>query len=203
MGSRQHQCIRWRSQQRHHLRRICRRRQRAFSSRHARSRNPVPVIIGTTRDEMDLFKILDPWAATETTEPPDVWARVNTDTAMWLHALAIAEARSAHGPTWIYRFDWEAASSDMGAPHGVDIPFPFTTIDVDGWDTFVEDSEQAMSLASVIQQSWADFANDGVPTLGDTEWPAFGTENRTTAIFGRKITVESDPNGQVRQAWHA
>jgi len=191
--------------------------------------NPVPVIIGTTRDEMDLFKLFDPaaatlddaglrarlgatgknvdalidaYAATGTTAPPDVWARVNTDTAMWLHALAIAEARSAHGPTWMYRFDWEAASPDMGAPHGVDIPFPFTTIDVDGWDTFIEDSEQAMSLASVIQRSWADFANDGVPTLGDAKWPAFGTENRFTAIFGRNITVESDPNGQVRQAWN-
>lgn len=190
--------------------------------------NPVPVIIGTTRDEMDLFKMFDPgaatlddaglrarlsatgknvdtlidaYAATGTADPPRVWARVNTDTAMWLHALAIAEARSAHAPTWMYRFDWEAASPDMGAPHGVDIPFPFTTIDVDGWDAFIKDPEQAMSLASVIQRSWADFANDGIPTLGDTVWPAFGTENRSTAIFGRNVTVESDPNGQVRQAW--
>ena len=190
--------------------------------------NPVPVIIGTTRDEMDLFKMFDPaaatlddaglrarlgatgknvdalidaYTATGTTDPPDVWARVNTDTAMWLHALAIAEAHSAHAPTWMYRFDWEASSPDMGAPHGVDIPFPFTTIDVGGWDTFIDEPEQAMSLASVIQRSWADFANDGVPSLGDTEWPPFDTENRSTAIFGRKITVESDPNGQVRQAW--
>lgn len=190
--------------------------------------NPVPVIIGTTRDEMDLFKMFDPgaatlddaglrarlgatgknvdalidaYAATGTTDPPDVWARVNTDSAMWLHALAIAEARSAHAPTWMYRFDWEASSPDMGAPHGIDIPFPFTTIDVDGWDSFISDSEQAMSLASLMQRSWADFASEGVPSLGNTEWPAYDVVDRSTAIFGRNVSIECDPNQSVRQAW--
>jgi para-nitrobenzyl esterase len=190
--------------------------------------NPVPVIIGTTRDEMDLFKLFDPaaatlddaglrarlgataknvdalidaYAATGTTDPPDVWARVNTDRAMWLHALAIAEARSAHAPTWMYRFDWEASSPDMGAPHGVDIPFPFTTIDVDGWDTFISDPEQAMSLASLMQRSWASFASEGVPSLGDTEWPTYDAVDRSTAIFGPNVSIECDPNRSVRQAW--
>lgn len=190
--------------------------------------NPVPVIIGTTRDEMDLFKMFDPGAgsltaeqlrtrfeivggdvdalvdayrSTGASEPPEAWRRANTDIAMWLPALRIAEARSAHAPTWMYRFDWEASSPDMGAPHGVDIPFPFTTIDVDGWDSFVSDPEQAMSLASLMQRSWAEFASEGVPSLGDAEWPAYDVTDRSTAIFGRDVSVECDPNQSVRQAW--
>ena len=192
--------------------------------------NPVPVIIGTNRDEMDLFKMFDPQAgsltadglrtrfeavggnvdalidayrSTGASEPPEAWRRANTDIAMWLPALRIAEARSAHGPTWMYRFDWEASSPDMGSPHGVDIPFPFTTIDVDEWDTFVSDPEQAMSLASLMQRSWADFAAEGVPSLGDQDWPSYSADERATAILGRDVTVERDPNRQVRQAWNS
>ena len=190
--------------------------------------NPVPVIIGTTRDEMDLFKMFDPaaatldaaglrarlgatgcdveplidaYAATGTSAPPQVWARVNTDTAMWIPAIRIAHARSMHAPTWMYRFDWEAANPDMGAPHGVDIPFPFTNIDVGGWDGFIADPERAMSLASAIQTAWAAFARDGEPALGDVIWPAYDTQRRATAILGPTLTIEDDPNGVVRRAW--
>jgi para-nitrobenzyl esterase len=192
--------------------------------------NPVPIIIGTNRDEMDLFKMFDPAAgaltadglrsrltaaggnvdalidayrATNASEPPEAWRRANTDIAMWLPAIRIAEARSAHGPTWMYRFDWEASSPDMGSPHGVDIPFPFTTIDTDEWATFVTDPEQAMSLASLMQRSWADFATNGVPSLGSQDWPAYNTTERATAILGRDVTIERDPNRQVRQAWNS
>ena len=192
--------------------------------------NPVPVIIGTNRDEMDLFKMFDPEAGSLTTEqlrtrfeivggdvdalidayrstgasePPEAWRRANTDIAMWLPALRIAEARSAHAPTWMYRFDWEASSPDMGAAHGVDIPFPFTNIDIDEWDTFISDPEQAMSLASLMQKAWADFARDGVPSLGTSDWPTYNATDRNTAIFGRDVSVERDPNGQVRQAWRS
>jgi para-nitrobenzyl esterase len=191
--------------------------------------NPVPVIIGTTHDEMSLFasfdpaaasldadalrqrlartggdvdRLLDAYAVTGTTEPPEVWGRVNTDMAMWLPAIRIAEARAAHGRTWMYRFDWPAAAPGMGAPHGVDIPFAFTNIDVGGWDTFVADPTDAMELAATIQRAWTSFARDGVPSLDGTEWRSYDTTDRATAIFGRSVTVEYDPDGPVRQAWN-
>lgn len=190
--------------------------------------NPVPLIIGTTRDEMDLFKMFDPgaasltidglrsrltnaggnvealitaYAATGANEPPEIWRRANTDIAMWVPALRIAEAHANSAPTWMYRFDWEAASPEMGAPHGVDIPFPFTTIDTDGWDTFVAYPERARALALLLQKSWADFARDGVPSLGNQDWPTYTPTQRTTAIFGESVVTVDDPYGAVRQAW--
>lgn len=190
--------------------------------------DPVPLIIGTTRDEMDLFKSFDPGAGSLTDEglrsrfaavggdvdalidayrsvgaqdAPEIWRRANTDIAMWSPAIRIAQAHAEHAPTWMYRFDWEAASADMGSPHGVDIPFPFTNIDVGGWDSFVADPADAMGLASAMQQAWASFARDGVPRFDDLDWPTYDTDHRSTAILGREIKIESDPNAAVRRAW--
>ena len=190
--------------------------------------NPVPVIIGTTRDEMDLFRSFDPeagsldaphlrtrlaavggdvdalidaYASTGAVEPPEVWRRANTDISMWLPALRIASARAEHGPTWMYRFDWEARSPDMGAPHGVDIPFAFDTIDRDGWDEFVDRPHEARALAAIIGGAWSSFARQGRPMLDGIDWPRYDAGRRHTALFGPTITIESDPNGAVRRAW--
>lgn len=193
-----------------------------------RGTNPVPVVIGTTRDEMDLFAMFDPgaatldedglrqrlhhagadadraieaYASTGTTEPPAVWRRISTDTSMWMPAIRIAEARAAHGPTWMYRFDWEAADPTMGAPHAIDIPFPFTTIDVGGWSTFVEDAPAAAVLASTVQRAWAAFAHTGEPVLAGVDWPRYEPSRRATAVLGRSVTITDDPNGPVRRVW--
>ncbi len=193
--------------------------------------NAVPLIIGTTRDEMALFASFDPAAAnlddeglrrrldgaaaagldvdalleayaeTGTTAPPEVWQRIQTDQAMWLPALRIAAARAAHAPLWMYRFDWPAVHPGMGAPHGIDIPFPFATIDVDGWDGFVADAADAMGLAATEQQLWAAMARDGAPSAEGLEWPAFDADRRATLVLGRAVELVDDPNGPVRRAW--
>ncbi|GMB93904.1 hypothetical protein NHP200010_16480 [Helicobacter bizzozeronii] len=193
--------------------------------------NAVPTIIGTTRDEMALFASFDPAAAdlddeglrrrldgaaaagldvealiaayaeTGTTAPPEVWQRIQTDQAMWLPALRIAAARAAHAPLWMYRFDWPAVPPGMGAPHGIDIPFPFATIHVDGWDGFVADADDAMALAATEQQLWAAMARDGAPSADGVEWPSFEVDRRATLVLGRSIELVDDPNGPVRRAW--
>jgi len=188
----------------------------------------VPLIIGTTRDEMALFASFDPAAAsldaaglharlsnlgrdpeallaayaeTGTTEPPAVWGRINTDKAMWLAALRVAAAYAEHAPVWMYRFDWTAANPSLGAPHGVDIPFPFDTIEVGGWDRFVSDPTEAHELAATMQSLWSRFARTGDPSIETTDWPRYDTERRSTLILGRDVRVEDDPNGIVRRAW--
>ena len=99
----------------------------------------VPLIIGTTRDEMALFGSMDPGAATlddaalekrlraqghpapaavidayrsldATIGAPQIWSAITTDNAMWMPALRYAEAYVTHQPqTWMYRFDWESS----------------------------------------------------------------------------------------------
>ena len=188
----------------------------------------VPIIIGTTRDEMSLFASFDPAAATlddaglrariahlgqdpdaliaayaetGTDQPPAVWGRINTDNAMWFPALRFINAYCVHSPVWTYRFDWPAALASLGAPHGVDIPFPFDTIEVGGWDAFISDPTDAHELADVIQQLWSSFARSGTPTANSIDWPRFDADRRATLILEREVRCVDDPNGAVRRAW--
>jgi para-nitrobenzyl esterase len=147
--------------------------------------------------------VLDAYAHTGTTEPPDVWGRINTDQAMWLPAVRIAAARASHAPLWMYRFDWPAVDARMGAPHAIDVPFPFTNIDIDGWDSFVADPDAAGELARTEQALWASFARDGVPSAEGVEWPQFDADRRATLVLGRTVEVADDPNGPVRRVWGA
>jgi para-nitrobenzyl esterase len=91
----------------------------------------------------------------------------------------------------------------MGAPHAIDIPFPFTNIDVDGWDSFVADPDDAAVLAHTEQQLWSSFARDGEPSADGIEWPPFDTDRRATLVLGRAVEVVDDPNGPVRRVWGA
>jgi len=192
--------------------------------------DPVPLIIGTTRDEMALFAGFDPTAAeldderlarrlaklgvdpadaidayrvSGVVDPPGIWSRVQTDTRMWMPAQRIAEAHAAHAPVFVYRFDRPAANPALGACHGVDIPFPFGTTDVDGWDEFLGDPPGAARLSATIQSLWTSFARDGVPAAPDVEWPAFTPSRRSTLILDDHITVVDDPDAGIRALWDA
>ena len=186
----------------------------------------VPLLIGTTRDEMSLFSSFDPaaadldrtalerrltrarvgvdavlaaYAGIGVTGPPEVWSRFTTDTAMWVPALRIAEANAAHAPTFMYRFDWTCSVPGLGAPHGIDIPFPFLTIDRDGWDRFVSDPDAAIGLARTIAGAWSSFARDGVPDLDHRPWPPYESTRRATAVLGRTVEIIDDPDGPIRR----
>ncbi len=157
----------------------------------------VPLVIGTTRDEMALFARFDPSAANldedglvqrlrtrgvpdpqltvaayRSDDPgasaPAIWSRFTTDTAMWLPAVRYATAYAAHQPrTWMYRFDWEAAAPGLGACHAIDIPFPFGATQRHGWERFVANARDAASLSRTVQALWAGFARDGEPPAVD------------------------------------
>ncbi len=193
--------------------------------------NPVPLIIGTTRDEMALFAGFDPSAAdlddeglarrlarlgaldaVGTTQayragglddPPAIWSRVQTDTAMWLPAVAIAEARSAHAPVWMYRFDRPAANPALGACHGVDIPFPFGTLDASGWSEFLGDPDGASRLSATVRSLWSSFARDGAPSAPGVTWGGYGPDRRDTLVLADEVRLVTDPDHDIRLRWGA
>lgn len=187
----------------------------------------VPLIIGTTREEMALFSAMDPRLAelddaalrrrlarldadddavieayrlVGLEAPPAVWTRVQTDTQMWIPALAVTEARAQHGPVWAYRFDLPAAGAGLGACHGVDIPFPFGTVAVDGWESFLGDPPAAEALSAIVRSLWASFARDGRPTAAGLDWPTYDS-GRATLVLDRDVRVVHDPDAPVRHLW--
>lgn len=159
--------------------------------------SPIPLIVGTTADEMALFidntdiepaqlrkriarylerddadMIAEHYARTLGTESTGaIWRAIVGDNEMQVPCRAICDV---HDPVWTYCFTWEGP--DVGACHGIDIPFPFGNF-VDGWDTFVGLDDDGRALSRSMRDAWARFARTGDP--GWEQYPA-------AFDFGRK-----------------
>jgi para-nitrobenzyl esterase len=101
----------------------------------------VPVLIGTTLDEMNLFTMRDPawtkldetgikarcaWMVGEETftkvsgyyadqaasSALQKWTALLTDKTFWLPSVRLSEAQINHAPVWMYRFDWASPVFD-------------------------------------------------------------------------------------------
>jgi para-nitrobenzyl esterase len=155
----------------------------------------IPMVIGTTTDEMRLFLDLSgPPAPRDklarrveryvgvdatraetivatyeaelgTTDTNEIWAGVFTDKEMAVPAAAMREAQRAHAPVYSYLFGRPAAVGNLGACHGIDIPFTFGNF-VDGWADFVGLDDEAERLGRTIRDAWAAFAR-----TRDPGWP--------------------------------
>jgi para-nitrobenzyl esterase len=93
------------------------------------------------------------------------------------------EAHRAHGPTYSYLFAWSAVNPQLGACHGIDIPFTFGNF-VDGWAEFVGADDAARSVGRAMRDAWTNVARSG-----DPGW----SPEPTTKIFGRETTLADDP----------
>ncbi len=162
-----------------------------------------PLLLGTTSDEMRLFvsgaaisherllgrvsrylHIDEEHAAEVVARYGDgdagaVWCSVFSDYEMVGPARAVLDAHAAHGPTFAYLFTWEGP--EVGACHGIDIPFPFGNFG-DGWGAFTGADDDAYALSRFMRDAWAAFARDGSP--GWSPYPA-------TMILGRAPHVEA------------
>jgi carboxylesterase type B len=185
----------------------------------------VDLVIGTTADELALYVDDDGWTLDEegwhkralrylenmTVARPDVlldayddlaipgerWSALQTDAAMWVPCLDVADAHA--GRTFVYRFDWPAAPPNerLGACHAIDIPFTLGTLDRCGWAAFVGADDDAVMLGRTLRRAWISAAS------GEDPWPAYDPSRRATMIFDRRCRVEDDPRGAVRRAWRA
>jgi para-nitrobenzyl esterase len=160
----------------------------------------VPLLIGTTSDEMRLFMppaepptrerlerrieryakvddgraVVGTYAADLGTDDTNaIWAAVISDVEMQLPLRAVVEH---HARSYTYLFTWEAPN--VGACHGLDIPFGFGNF-VEGWDTFV--GGDPSELSRTMRNAWARFARTGEPG-----WPA----QPATMILGPETRVE-------------
>jgi carboxylesterase type B len=106
-------------------------------------------------------------------DPGAVWQAIFSDNEMQVPARAMCDAHT--GPTYTYLFTWEGPN--VGACHGIDIPFAFGNF-VDGWAEFVGPGHEPVSR--LMRDSWASFARTGRP--GWPEYPA-------ARILGRESHV--------------
>jgi para-nitrobenzyl esterase len=197
----------------------------------------VAVLVGSTRDEWNLFGMMDPrqasmdeaeaTAAVEAAvgdeakrlleayrsaragtgggelSPRQLYLAIQTDRIFRIPAVRLAEAQSRHQVrTYQYLFTWESPAGDLGACHGIDIPFVFGLVEGEGAALFTGSRPEAQPLAERSMDAWLAFARTGSPghpDLGD--WPAFDTERRATMFLGASCELVDAPFDAERRAW--
>jgi para-nitrobenzyl esterase len=161
----------------------------------------VPLIAGTTADEMALFvdrtapppererlvrragrylgvddatATVDAYAQSlETDDTAAIWLAIFSDREMQAPCHAMVDAQSQHAPAYTYLFSWKGP--EVGACHAIDVPFTFGNF-VDGWDAFVGVDDAGYELSHAVRKAWADFAR-----TGDPGWPVAPN----AMVFGR------------------
>jgi para-nitrobenzyl esterase len=170
---------------------------------------PVPLVVGTTAQEMELFRDQVPalpedaalrfLARKASTLGIDDADRVQdglracggdvveavADLDLHVPNELLARSHAARGNrVYRYRFGWVAP--DRGACHALDLPFTFGTLDVDRWRDFAGAHDaRADTLSTRMQEAWVSFAATGSPrdsALGT--WP-------------EGALVHLDPGGEI------
>ena len=190
------------------------------------ARNPVPLVIGTTRDESRLFVLFDPqfmnceeskWHSflgenfgdraehvravfedhRENCNPAQLVAAVQTEHTFRQPAIALSEARADLGsPTWMYWFTW--ASTAFGGVIG-----SCHALDI----PFVFDNLAAPGIGMLLgdgpgQQEIATRFADEVAEFaakGHASWPGYSRESRSTLRIDHTTEIVNDPEPKIRQ----
>ena len=191
----------------------------------------VPLLIGTTRDEMTLFTSAIPGfpqlaesalpmvAATmngqDSSALLDVYARTRPGstpaerlTALMtdrfrVGSVRLAERKVAGGPApvFMYRFDFTTPVLEGRLGAPHALEVAFCFDNLDKTGLHGGRPE-APALAERVSQAWLAFARRADPNhAGLPAWPAYDTARRATMLFDVDCRVADDPDADERRAW--
>ena len=134
----------------------------------------------------------------------DVDGGLLTDMVFRIPTVRLADAQSAHAPTYQYLWDWksDAFGGLVGAAHAIDIPFVFDLLDDHRLHVFVG-ADAPRELARATNEAWIAFAATGVPSAdGLDTWPTIGSEaTRPVMVLDTEPRLADDPNAGTRRFW--
>ncbi|MGZ8804973.1 MAG: carboxylesterase/lipase family protein, partial [Microbacterium sp.] len=188
----------------------------------------VPLMIGTTLDEMTLFTALDLGVGeldgdalnhqmqrffgdrtaevvgvytTNRRDRPlvDVLTAISTDRVFRVPAIRVAEAQAAHGrPVHMYLFTWPSPVLDGKLKSCHALELPFM------WDALDRPGLSQLTGKGPERQGIADVMHAAwiaFARTGDPGWPAYDLERRATQRFDAPPEVLDDPMGDERALW--
>jgi para-nitrobenzyl esterase len=144
--------------------------------------------------------ILPEWVVAEyrrlfpTYTPEQVFYAATTAGRSWRGQVEEAEARArANAPTWVYQLNFTSPVEPWrGAPHTLDIPLVFGTLDAPGSIAGTGPASRAVSDAMMK-------AFIALATKGDPEWPHYRLPQRSTMIFEAPPRIQNDPRREQRE----
>jgi para-nitrobenzyl esterase len=132
--------------------------------------------------------------------PERVFYAATTAGRSWPGQVIEADARAAaRTRTWVYQVDFQSPVEPWrGAPHTIDIPLSFGTLDAEGSITGTGPAARAVSAA--MMDRLISLARGGDPNRrGLPEWPVYTLPDRATMIFDDRIRAENDPRRWERE----
>ena len=130
--------------------------------------------------------------------PSQVFFAASTASRSWRAAVIEAEARARQGsPAFVYQLDWQAPSG-AGAPHTLDIPLVFGTLDASG--SITGTAADARAVSEAMQDAFIAFARHGRPDHAALPaWAPYDLPARRTMIFDTPCRMADDPRGRERE----
>jgi para-nitrobenzyl esterase len=192
---------------------------------------PVPLLIGTNRDEWRLFTVLlggnleevkadlsqtfgaatghmhESYTQRRADKAPDLaWIDMQGDRVFRIPAIRQAEAQVRLGaPVWMYRFDWASPNfgEQVGACHGIEMPFVWNRPHTPLAHFLLGDAiAEIQPLIDRIHATWATFIRTGNLTTGAlADWPGYDRTHRTTMLLNEVSQVVDDPQAQLLPLW--
>jgi len=126
--------------------------------------------------------------------PAQLFYAATTAGRSWRGQVEEAEARArANAPTWVYQLDFASPVEPWrGAPHMLDIPLVFGTLDSQGSIAGTDTNSRAVSDA--MMRAFITLA-----AKGDPGWPQYRLPQRSTMIFDAPPHLENDPRREQRE----
>ena len=138
-------------------------------------------------------------------EASQLWCAIESDRLFHSPTARLAELHSARQPqTYAYLFRWRPRGSgaQLGAFHGVEVPFVFGTLEDHSLRKLVHKTHETTALARSVQDAWLAFARTGDPShasLGG--WPSYAPPRRATLILDEPPQLEEAPLDDTRRFW--
>jgi para-nitrobenzyl esterase len=156
----------------------------------------IPLLLGSNRDEWNLFEVLFGEVSVEAFQPmlrerlgplldpllevyrdnhgdrsiKRAWVDLVGELAFRIPAIQLAEAQSSLGaPVYMYRFDWKspAFGGRLGAGHALELPFVWNRLDLPMAPILLgPDVAKLQPLANAMHRTWAHFIRTGHPDGG-------------------------------------
>lgn len=184
------------------------------------SASGIPLLIGTTRDEFRLFLVPTGLAGAVTAEalpllaaryrwpdtavatyagnrkdssPGDILCAILSDTAFRVPSARLAAAQHPWASVYAYEFAWRTPVGDLGACHGLELPFVFDTLRSGG---LMAGRTAPQHLADEMHRAWVAFARSGEPG-----WRPWSPQEPAVMVFDDASAVVVGPRADELAAW--
>ena len=120
-----------------------------------------------------------------------------------VNAERIADAQSAYGNVYMYRFDWPG---QYGCVHALELPYVFDNLQCANYNKMLAGNQPLdAAVAQRMQSIWSAFITDGDPANAEHMplWPAYETKYRPMLQLNTRATLRCDMDERMRIFWYA